>query len=301
MKVLSLTEPYATLIKEQKKKIETRGWKTAYRGELYIHASSTKVPKEWKENQELMNLVSSKSLNFGYIICKCQLVDCVYMDKKFIKNMKENNPQEYLCGVYEEGRYAWILENVQPLSNPIKGKGQLNIWNFYNEQEIMNIMSQIEYGWVDKNHQKHEIMDDTLSDNYQLQSPKELLKSKLGFCWDQVELERYLFQGNDLDIKTYFIVHYDDNNCPTHTFLTFQKNQKYYWFEHAWEKCRGIHAFNTEKELLLAVGKSFIEFELKNKYQKNNLIIREYKKPKYHITIEEFYHHCEQGKCIKFD
>lgn len=37
MKVLSLTEPYATLIKERKKKIETRSWKTPYRGELYIH------------------------------------------------------------------------------------------------------------------------------------------------------------------------------------------------------------------------------------------------------------------------
>lgn len=36
MKVLSLTEPYATLIKEGKKKVETRSWKTSYRGELYI-------------------------------------------------------------------------------------------------------------------------------------------------------------------------------------------------------------------------------------------------------------------------
>jgi len=298
LKVLSLTEPYATLIKEQKKKIETRGWKTTYRGELYIHASSTKIPKEWKENQELMSLVSSKTLNFGYIICKCQLVDCIYMDKEFIKETKENNPQEYLCGVYEEGRYAWILENVQPLSTPIKAKGQLNIWNFYNEQEIMNMMNQINYGWVDKNHQKHENLDDTLFDNYQLQSPKELLESKLGFCWDQVELERYLFQGNDLDIKTYFIINYDGDKCQTHTFLTFQKNNKYYWFEHAWEKFRGIHEFNTLKELLLTVRKKFIESELNNKYQKENLIIREYKKPKYHSSIPEFYHYCEQGKYI---
>ena len=53
MKVLSLTEPYATLIKEKKKWIETRSWKTAYRGELYIHASSTKIQKNWKDNTEL--------------------------------------------------------------------------------------------------------------------------------------------------------------------------------------------------------------------------------------------------------
>ena len=29
MKVISLTEPFATLIKEKKKRIETRSWKTS--------------------------------------------------------------------------------------------------------------------------------------------------------------------------------------------------------------------------------------------------------------------------------
>ena len=43
MKVLSLTEPYATLIKKGVKTIETRSWKTNYRGKLYIHASSQHV------------------------------------------------------------------------------------------------------------------------------------------------------------------------------------------------------------------------------------------------------------------
>ncbi len=130
MKVLSLTEPYATLIKEKKKSIETRSWKTNYRGELYIHASSTKIPKEWKEKKELMALIDDKTLNFGNIICKCNLVDCIYMTKDYIENMKKNNYQEFICGVYEEGRYAWILENVISLTEPLKAKGKLGIWNF---------------------------------------------------------------------------------------------------------------------------------------------------------------------------
>ena len=79
MKVLSLKEPYATLIKLGKKKIETRSFKTNYRGELYIRASSTKIPKEWKNSNALMSLVKDHELNFGLIICKCKLVDCVYM------------------------------------------------------------------------------------------------------------------------------------------------------------------------------------------------------------------------------
>ena len=130
MKVLSLTEPCATLIKENIKKVETRSWKTSYRGELYIHASSTKIPKEWIEDKELMELVKETPLNYGNIICKCNLVDCIYMTKEYVENMKNNNHREYICGKYEEGRYAWVLENIEVLDNPIKTKGQLSIWNY---------------------------------------------------------------------------------------------------------------------------------------------------------------------------
>lgn len=35
MKALSLTEPYATIIKKGKKAIETRSWKTNYKGKFY--------------------------------------------------------------------------------------------------------------------------------------------------------------------------------------------------------------------------------------------------------------------------
>ena len=138
MKVLSLTEPCATLIKEKKKKVETRSWKTSYRGELYIHASLTKIPKSWKENIEFMSLVENIPLNFGNIICKCNLVDCIYMTKEYVEEMKTKNYQEYICGEYKEGRYAWILENIQPLKQPIKAKGHLSIWNYEEGDVPMN-------------------------------------------------------------------------------------------------------------------------------------------------------------------
>lgn len=267
MKVLSLTEPFATLIQEKKKLIETRSWKTDYRGELYIHASHTKVSKNDLEDKELMSLVKNKSMNFGNIICKCNLVDCVYMTKEYVEEMKKDNYQEYICGLYEEGRYAWILEDIEPIK-PIKAKGQLNIWQFYNEFEIMKLMENIEYGWVDKNSDKHIIVDENYSDNYVLQSPKEILKNKIGVCWDQVELERYYFKGNDWNIKTYFIVHYDNDKCPTHTFLTFEKDNKYYWFENSWLIFKGIHEYYCIKDLLVDVRDKFIKYELNNNYTK---------------------------------
>ncbi len=129
MKVLSIREPYASLIKEKKKRIETRSWKTSYRGELYIHASLAKLAKDAKENKELMELIKDIPLNYGKIICKCRLVDCVYMTKEFVEEIKKNK-QEYLCGDYREGRYAWILEDVEPLKEMIDAKGKLSIWTY---------------------------------------------------------------------------------------------------------------------------------------------------------------------------
>ncbi len=295
MKVLSLTEPFATLIHEKKKFIETRSWKTNYRGELYIHASMTKVSKSDLENKELMSLVDDKNMNFGYIICKCNLVDCIYMTKEYVESIKRNNYQEYICGEYKEGRYAFVLENIIPLENPIKAKGQLNIWNYYNEFEIITLMEKIEYGWIDKNNNKHYKLDQSFSSDYILQNPKEMIKNQIGVCWDQVELERYYFKANDWNIKTYFIVYYNHDKLHTHTFLTFEKNNLYYWFEHAWEKCKGIHEYKTIKDLLLDVRDKFIKYELNNNYKENNLCIYNYKKPYYHIDIPSFYKHCESG------
>lgn len=128
MKVLSVIEPWATLIKEKKKFIETRSWKTSYRGELYIHASSKKISKKDPHILDLLELIPDVKMGYGNILCKCKLVDCVYMDEKFLAKIKENK-QEFLCGDYTLGRYAWILEDTK-LIEPIFAKGNLGIWNY---------------------------------------------------------------------------------------------------------------------------------------------------------------------------
>lgn len=133
MKVLSIKEPYASLIKEQIKLIETRSFKTNYRGQLYIHASKSKVLNDEKTKQ-VLKLLKNKDFNYGYIIAKCQLIDCVYMDEEFIKKIKKN-PNEYLCGEYKVGRYAWILKDIEPIDEIIKAKGRLNIWNYEQIQD----------------------------------------------------------------------------------------------------------------------------------------------------------------------
>ncbi len=136
MKVLSIKEPFATLIKEKTKQIETRSWKTSYRGELYIHASSAKVSKAfYKERPEVIKLIKNHDYSYGNIICKCKLVDCIKMTSPWIERLKKENPKEYLCGYYEVNRYAWILEEIEILDCPIPVKGRLGIWNFSEQDE----------------------------------------------------------------------------------------------------------------------------------------------------------------------
>ena len=128
MKVLTIKEPFATLIMNEIKHIETRSWKTNYRGEIYIQASLSKIKKEIYERKELVKLFEKLDMHYGNIICNACLKDCVYMDEDFINKIKLNN-QEYVCGYYDIGRYAWILDNIEIIS-PIKVKGKLGIWNY---------------------------------------------------------------------------------------------------------------------------------------------------------------------------
>jgi len=122
MKALSLTQPYAEIIRVGIKKIETRSWKTNYRGRIYIHATSGKPVKD----PALMDLVKEKDLDYGKIICSANLVDCVEMTPEFIEEVKKNH-DEYVAGIYEVGRYGWILEDVQPVE-PFEIKGHLGLW-----------------------------------------------------------------------------------------------------------------------------------------------------------------------------
>ena len=130
MKILSIKEPFATLIKEGIKRYETRSWKTNYRGEIYIHASKAMSKSE---NVEKAIPYLKSELKPGYILCKCNLVDCIYMTEEFIQEIK-NKTNESDYGRYEVGRYAWKLELIEVLDNPIPAKGKLGIWNYEEEK-----------------------------------------------------------------------------------------------------------------------------------------------------------------------
>ena len=126
MKVLTIREPFATLIKDKVKIYETRSWKTNYRGEIYIHAAKARSKAS---NASIASTYLKSRENPEHIICKYLLKNCIYMDKDFINEVKKNK-EEYNSGHYEIGHYAWQLEVIEVLEEPIYAKGQLGIWNY---------------------------------------------------------------------------------------------------------------------------------------------------------------------------
>lgn len=125
MKVLTIKQPWATLIAEGYKEYEFRTWNTKYRGELLIHAGLG-VDKEAMKRFEYLNLDYPK----GKIIAKCNLTDCLLVDDKLKKELKELDPIVYKGAInYTEEEYGFKLENIKKIS-PIEAKGKLSFWEY---------------------------------------------------------------------------------------------------------------------------------------------------------------------------
>lgn len=234
------------------------------------------------------------------------LLDEIYINEEYrnkgiatdiIKNMMD---KKIYLWVYKTNTTALNLYKKLEFKIILESENRY-LMEFDNINNIMKKMNKIKYGFIDKNkniYQDYENWDNSFSLKYHLQSPQELLKNEYGVCWDQVELERYLFEKQNIKVKTYFIISYDEKIYPTHTFLTYELNNKYYWFEHSWEPYRGVKEYQNEKELIDDVENKFNNM-LKNKKIKNNIYIYEYSKPEYGINSNQFIKYCEKNKLIK--
>ena len=124
MKVLTIKEPWATLIIEKYKEYEFRSWKTNYRGKILIHAGLT-VEKLNMERFKDYNL----KYNPGCIIGEAELVDCIEVNETFENMLMEINPLVYGKSKHER-KYAWKLKNIKKYDKPIPIKGKLGLWNY---------------------------------------------------------------------------------------------------------------------------------------------------------------------------
>ena len=123
MKVLTVKEPFATLIIEGYKEYEFRSWKINYRGKLLIHAGKN-IDKEAYSRVKKYNL----ELKSGSIIGECIITDCILVDKVFDNKLRKKNPIVYKNN--HVGMYAWKLEEIIKYDKGIPVKGKLGLWNY---------------------------------------------------------------------------------------------------------------------------------------------------------------------------
>lgn len=148
MKVITIHQPRATLIALGEKEFETRGWATKYRGELAIHAGK-KVNRDACEQEPIKSTLAkygytADNLPTGSIVAiatllECWLIErCLRGDIVLLKDggcTRKGDPvtrKEAAFGYYDNGRYAWQMDDVAKLAEPIPAKGQQGLWN-YNE------------------------------------------------------------------------------------------------------------------------------------------------------------------------
>ena len=146
MKCLSICQPFAELIIQDKKTIELRNWNTNYRGEFLVHAP-IKIKKE-----DCKKLKIKRKLTTGAIIGKAEIYDV----KKYqsIKEIQNDKNKHFSSKKFQEKIYGFILKNPKPLRIPIPWKGQLGFFDVdlpkikNNKMVIDMIEEEFTYQWV---------------------------------------------------------------------------------------------------------------------------------------------------------
>jgi hypothetical protein len=153
MKVISLLQPWASLVVLGEKQIETRSWNTKYRGPLLIHASKKftgdqmNLCVEFKKKHGA-GLGFFEDLPLGQIIGKVDLIDTFPTEKAWAGasgiGFKVNDKivigdelrmvlisiKEEAFGDYSPGRYGWQLSNPVLFKTGIPAKGSLGLWEY---------------------------------------------------------------------------------------------------------------------------------------------------------------------------
>lgn len=141
MKAITLHQPYASLVAKGLKTYETRIWRTNYRGPLAIHAAKINNPIPQKVEHRLyalrqagydVNALIGSRYPFGAIVAVADLVDCEIMGREMIASME---PNEIAFGDWHPLRYAWKLENIQPVK-PHYVRGMQGLWTLSDKIEL---------------------------------------------------------------------------------------------------------------------------------------------------------------------
>lgn len=131
---LTLTQPWATLVIGGAKRNESRGWRTAYRGWLAIHAargmggmSATAIRQVQAHPayRTLLGDLPPQQLPRGVVLGVVWLADV----QPVLPDNLPAEPERSL-GVYLPGRYIWYLCEPWAMDVPLPARGMPGLWQW---------------------------------------------------------------------------------------------------------------------------------------------------------------------------
>lgn len=143
----------------------------------------------------------------------------------------------------------------------------MKIENIRTPEDILEFMkSNIKYGWLDVNNEKHIGNMNSFRKLYRTSSMEETLLHGIGTCIEQVKLMSELLNKCDIPNKMFCTRIYEGNDFNDleaeehmHCFVLYYLNGKVYQIEHPnWEKI-GIYEFDTEEKALNEINGYYIK------------------------------------------
>ena len=126
MKAISLWQPWASLWCSEAKIHETRHWPTSHRGWLLVHAAKRRIDDHAGDRLDdvcdgLWGHHWGLELPRGTLIGMVNLVGCVSTDTM---PTGHQSSEDYECGDFSSGRYAWRRAAFKVFAEPISYRGQ---------------------------------------------------------------------------------------------------------------------------------------------------------------------------------
>jgi len=144
MKAISLWQPWASLWLTDRKVHETRHWSTPHRGWLAVHATKhfEKDFSTWAAMQDILDDEFgghwAMDLPTSAIIGAVDLIACEQMPAA-----KPAHADDFQCGNWEAGRFAWRRAAIVKLNQPIPYRGRQSMFTLPDEVTRMILPSQV--------------------------------------------------------------------------------------------------------------------------------------------------------------
>ena len=170
-------------------------------------------------------------------------------------------------------------------------------------KQLMNFLNKhINYGFTyqDQVFLESEDFGKQMDKFWKLKTGNDLLDSGYGVCWDLSEFEREWFEKLKITSECFFFMAFLSRNegGATHTFLLYEKDANWFWFEFSWEMHRGIWKYESKESALADIIEKFCQCYNKGCHQ---VEVYRTRKAKAGLNTFEFVEHCLSGEKIEIN